>query len=147
MNKLKLVFLFSSLFPFLFSFICCGGTYTTNGDNKYVEYELRGIWECNTESFWPEGQTITTAKGRLVFDLTTVTITGPVAHLQGFTRDTALEAYTEEGKLYIKDKNAWQSPIAYIRWESGGAYPKDKLVTFQGNGVADETLKFTENNF
>jgi len=142
MNKLRLFLIVFSL-PFL----SCVEPDTPSRDYKYVEYELRGNWECNMESFWPEGQTITTAKGRLVIDLTSVTISGPVAHLQGFTRDTTLEAYTEDGKLYIKDKNAWQSPIAYIRWEAGGSYPREKLLTFQGNGVADETLKFTGNNF
>jgi len=136
-DKLILIIAFCYL-PFI---SCGGGGYTPSGNYKYIEYDLRGVWESNIDSFWPEGQTVTTAKGKLVFDLNTVTITGPIAHLQGFTRSTALEAYTEEGSLYIKDKGVWQSPIAYIRWESGGSYPKDKMLTLQGGGATDETLK------
>jgi len=138
MNRLLLVIF---LFPFLFLFGNCGGEYATSGNYKYVEIDLRGVWECNIDGFWPEGQTVTSEKGKLVFDLNTVIITGPVARLQGFTRDTALEAYTEEGNLYIKDKGVWQSPVAYILWESGGSYPRDKLLTFQGD--TGETLKYT----
>jgi len=136
MNNFILVIIFCSL-----SFVNCGGDYTISGDYKYVGYELRGVWESNIDSFWPEGQTITTAKGEIVFDYNTVTIKGPVAHLQGFTRNTTLEAYTEEDGLYIKDKGVWQSPVEYIRWEAGGSYPKDKMLTLQGGGAVDETFK------
>jgi len=135
-----LLFIFHcSLFIALFSLslVSCDTDYTSDDDYKNVEYGLRGTWECTNSGFWPEGQTATSEKGKLVFDLNTVTITGPIAHLQGFTRSTVLEAYTQEGSLYIKDRGVWQSPIAYIRWESGGSSPKDQMLTLEG----DETLK------
>jgi len=136
MNKFILIIIFYSL-----SFVNCDVNYNINGDYKYVKYDIRGVWESNIEGFWPEGQTVTTTKGEVVFSYNTITITGPAAHFQGFTRNTTLEAYTEEGCLYIKDKGVWQSPVAYTRWEAGGSYPKDIMLTLQGGGAADETFK------
>jgi hypothetical protein len=111
---------------------------------KYIEYDIAaGTWERTEAAFWPEGQTATTQKGTLLFTYNSVKISGPIAHLQGFTRDTALEAYTEDNSLYIKDKGVWQSPVPYTRWQSGGSYPYDKMLTLTGGGVPDETLKRT----
>ncbi|GHV84579.1 hypothetical protein AGMMS50230_01870 [Spirochaetia bacterium] len=112
----------------------------TGGDYKSVDYDLRGTWERTEEAFWPEGQTTTSERGKLIIGFDTVKITGPVEHLQGYTRGIALEAYTEDGKLYIKDYGVWQSPILYVRAESGG-YPTEKLLYLKGGGVPDKTLK------
>jgi hypothetical protein len=107
---------------------------------KRVDYDLRGAWECMEEDFW------TGEKGLLVLDYDTVTITGTVAHLRGFTRGIVLEAYTEDdegggtGLLYIKDRGVWQSPVTYRHWQSGG-YPKVEMLTLTGGGVTDETFK------
>jgi hypothetical protein len=109
-----------------------------NGNAKSVENTLRGTWERTEADFWPVGQNTVSAKGCLKITYDTVTINGPIAQLQGFTRDTALEAYTEEGYLYIKDKGAWQSPVAYTRWQAAGSFPRDELFTFPSSG---ETLK------
>jgi len=127
---------------FSLSFAGCYVHNDSGSDYKYIrDYNLRGPWDSNTESFWPEGQTVNTAKGRLVFDIDTVKITGPIAHLKGFTRDTTLKAYTEEGNLYINDRGVWQSPIAYEHWR--GAYPGyEKRVTLKGGGIDDETLNY-----
>jgi hypothetical protein len=102
---------------------------------------LRGLWERTEPAVWPEGQSSKTEKGRLKLDYDTITIHGPVTHLQGFTRDTRLEAYTEDDALYIKDRGVWQSPVQYTRWQSGGSFPHDKMLTLKGGGVPDETLK------
>jgi hypothetical protein len=79
------------------------------------------------------------AKGKLVIKSNSVTITGPVSHLQGFTRDIALEAYAEDGLLYIKDAGEWKSPVAYRRWQSADRV--ETLITLTGGSVDDETLK------
>ncbi|MDR2143883.1 MAG: hypothetical protein LBP29_05895 [Treponema sp.] len=123
---------------FVFVIAGCDGTYNPNG-YKQVDQRLRGTWECMEEDYW------TWEKGRFVLDYDTITITAPVAHLPGFTRGIALEAYTdnedsETGLLYIKDRGLWQSPVSYRRWQSGG-YPKVKMLTLTGGGAADETLK------
>jgi hypothetical protein len=116
----------------------------TSGNYKFVDYDLCGTWERDTAAFWPEGQTVTSQKGNMILTYDTITISGPLAHLQGFTRGTPLEAYTEDGKLHINDRGAWQSPIPYTRWHSGGSYPYDEMLTLKGGGVADETLKQIE---
>jgi hypothetical protein len=108
-------------------------------DSKRVDYDLRGTWRHNDPSYWIDGQ--------LVLDYDTITISGSVAHLQGFTRNITLEAYTQDakdsetGQLYIKDRGVWQSPVSYRQWESGGS-PKVKMLTLVGGGVSDETFKW-----
>jgi hypothetical protein len=106
---------------------------------KIVDRDLHGTWERNEQNcYWC---------GELVLGSDTITITGAFAHLQGFTRNVTLEAGTEwvenvssgwKGLLYIKDKGAWQSPVPFTYWETGGS-PKEKMLTFTGGG--DETLK------
>jgi len=127
---------------FSLSFAGCYVHNDSGSDYKYIrDYNLRGVWETNLEKPWPEGQTVKYEKGRLVFDIDTVKITGPIAHLQGFTRDTTLKAYTEEGNLYINDRGVWQSPISYNCWRA--AYPSsDKFLTLQGGGIGEETLNY-----
>jgi hypothetical protein len=127
----------------VFAAVSCDGTYNPN-DYKRVDYGMRGAWECMEEAFWPEGQKWKKEKGTLVLDYDTITINGPVAHLKGFTRSIALEAYTEDaedgetGLLYIKDKGTVQSPVSYRRWQSADK-PKIEMLTFIGD--ADETFK------
>jgi hypothetical protein len=87
---------------------------------KYIEYGIAAsTWEHTEATFWPEGQTTKTQKGTLGFTYNSVKISGPITHLQGFTRDTALEAYTEDGSLYIKDKGVAKPhtihPLAFRR--------------------------------
>jgi hypothetical protein len=109
-------------------------------DDKGVDYRLRGSWECMAANPW------TGEKSLLVLDHDTITITGSVAHLRGFTRGIALEAYTKDGEpglLYIKDRGILQSPVAYRRWQSGST-PKLEMLTLTGGGAADETFKKVE---
>jgi hypothetical protein len=61
-----------------------------NDDSKWVGYDLRGTWERTEATFWPEGQTTTSERGRIVLTYDTITISGPVSHLQDFTRNVAL---------------------------------------------------------
>jgi hypothetical protein len=123
---------------FGFSVTGCGGV--TSGGSTSVPYDLRGAWERADAVWWytPESG-YQTLKGTLVITSDSVTITGPVSHLQGYTQDIALEAYAEDGLLYIKDTGEWKSPVAYRRWQS--ADHSDTLITFTGGGVDDETLK------
>jgi hypothetical protein len=118
----------------------------TESNKQFIEYDLRGTWERDGAAFWPEDQTVTTEKGKLVLKYETIIITGTVTHLQGFTRNTVLEAYTEDSKLYIKDRGVWQSPISFILWESGNYLP-DKMITLQGGSSGDETFKLISDLF
>ena len=100
-----------------------------------ITYNLQGTWECIDEAPWPAGQTEKYTKGKLIMAYKTITITGPITSLQGYTRGIVLEAYTDNNMLYIKDKGVWQSPIAYNYWTA--ANPNIKLLTFGSS----ETLR------
>jgi hypothetical protein len=123
----------------------CDGTYDPNRF-KRVDYNMHGAWECMEEAYWPEDYYPWKKKGKIVLDYDTITITGPVAHLEDFTRGIALEAYTEStedrktGLLYIKDRGLWQSPISYRRWQSGGSL-KIEMLTLTDGILAEETLQ------
>ena len=143
LRSITLITNYSLLITACLLFVNCygGNTNIEKISEQCIEDELRGTWERDIAGFWPEGQTVTTEKGKLVLRFKTIIITGPVAHLHGFTRNTVLEAYTEDNKLYIKDRGVWQSPISYILWKSGDSYISEKMVTLQGGGNADETFK------
>jgi hypothetical protein len=116
------------------------GCDVTIGSGQSVPSDLRGTWECvEAATEYVPGSGWQTRTGTLVITSASVTITGPVQHLEGYTQGIALEARAEEGLLYIKDTGEWKSPVAYRCWQS--ADYKDTLVTFTGGGVADETLK------
>jgi len=142
--RVAIIALFCSLL-----FVNCGDYGSTeSGNSQNIDYDLRGTWERNALDFWPSGQTVTTGYGKVVLGYNTITITGPVAHLKNFTRDTALKAYTEENKLYIKDIGEWQDPISYKKWEAEqvGPYPRDKMLTLkeeEEDVSAAETFKRT----
>jgi hypothetical protein len=118
--------------------VSCDWEAGENRDYKRVGYDLRGTWKHNDPAYRVDGQ--------LVLDHDTITITGSVAHLRGFTRNIALETYTEDaensetGLLCIKDRGVWQNPVSYRRWKSGGT-PKVEMLTLIGGGVSDETFK------
>jgi hypothetical protein len=118
----------------------------TISNNQYIEYDLRGTWEWEREienNITGEKETLVSV---LELEQKTIKITGPVAHLQGFTPNTVLEAYTEDNNLYINDRGAWQSPITYTLWKSASS-PPDKFVTLKGGGSADETFKLISNSY
>jgi hypothetical protein len=119
--------------------LALAGCDVTIGSGNGVPSDLRGTWECTeaTSTYVP-GSGWQTLKGTLVITYTSVTISGPVQHLEGYTKDIALEARAEEGLLYIKDTGEWKSPIAYRCWQS--ADYKDTLVTLTGGGAAEEPL-------
>jgi hypothetical protein len=110
------------------------------GSYKSIPFDLQGEWE-GIEAVWGyvPGSGYQRQKGTLVVGYNSVTISGPIGHLDGFTRDIALAAYAEDGLFYIKDKGLWQNAIGYRRWDS--ADYKDELLTFSGGGVDDETFK------
>ncbi|MFP3041682.1 hypothetical protein LQZ19_07645 [Treponema primitia] len=152
MSKSRILIMSAAILALLL--VSCDGTYN-HKDYKEVDVGLRGTWVRTDAVFWPAGQTKTSAIGRLVLDADTITITDPITHLQGITRNTVLETYTEDVEgvetgedvylylLYIKDKGVWQSPIQCRFWKAGGAYP-DKMLTLEGGGVGDETLKLVK---
>jgi hypothetical protein len=96
---------------------------------QYVDYELRGTWEG--AYYW---------SGKMEIAFNSIKITGYYGkerHLSAFTQDTTLEAYTENGNLYIKDKGVWQSPVSYKYWRS----LSDEFLDLTGGGLEDETFK------
>ncbi|GHV06415.1 hypothetical protein FACS189485_14900 [Spirochaetia bacterium] len=101
-----------------------------------LDYDLHGTWERSSGYAW--------GKIELDFYRDTIKISGYIAHLQDFAHDITLEAYTEDGNLYIKQRGAWQNAARYTRWHSGG-YPRDEMLTLQGGDFPDEDLKRISN--
>jgi hypothetical protein len=133
--------LFTAVLVSAAAFMGCGGV---AGDYKSIPSDLRGTWERTEAEWWHApgsggSNYFTEVKGTLIITYNSVTISGPLHHLENFTRDIAIEAYAEDGLLYIKDKGVWQNPIAYRRWRS--ADYKDVLITLLDGGITDETLK------
>jgi hypothetical protein len=83
-----------------------------------------------------------TEYGRLVIDFNTITISGPIHHLQGFTKTIPLEGYSEDGFIYIKDSDAWQAGVAFIQWTAGDRVTE--LLTLTGGGLTNEVFKKVE---
>jgi hypothetical protein len=101
---------------------------------NWVEYELRGTWKSPDSSF-------PYYTGTLVIGYDTIAIHGYSGYGTGlpfgeFTKDVLLEAYSEEGKLFIKDRGNWQQGLPYTIWEDA-AWDEHLTLTFGGR---DETL-------
>jgi hypothetical protein len=148
--KTKLSFV---LLVYVFLFTSC--SLTVIGDRKpkyFSSYFSDAYWECTTPDFWPEGQTASTATGRLTIYFDTITITGPVKALGNFTHTVPLSGYTEksssgydstgyweEGLIHIKDKGTWQGGIAYKLWTAGDK--TTRMLTLIEGSLNETTLK------
>jgi hypothetical protein len=119
--------------------LALAGCDVTIGSGQSVPSDLRGTWECTEAATeYVPGSGWQTRKGTLVITSTSVTISGPVQHLEGYTKDIALEARAEEGLLYIKDRGSWQSGVPFTAWTAADS---TRMLTLTGGGAADETLK------
>jgi hypothetical protein len=119
--------------------LALAGCDVTIGSGNGVPSDLRGTWECvEAATEYVPGSGWQTRKGKLVITYDSVTISGPVSHLGGYTQGIALEARAEEGLLYIKDRGSWQSGVPFTAWTAADS---TRMLTFTGGGVADETLK------
>jgi hypothetical protein len=135
----------------------CNLTIINNKKPKHFSSYLSDtVWECTMPDFWPEGQTTNTVTGRLVIEFDTITITGPVKALRGFTHTVSLSGYSEEsvsghddngyweeGLIHIKDKGAWQGGIAYKLWTAGDR--TTKMLTLLDGASNETTLKRIRN--
>jgi len=120
-NRIRLhIFLFS-LFYSLLLFSCNLDTKDKN-DTEIFDYNLQGTWKSNDYDN-------AIYKGRLVIAINRITINGyseDQTPLLGndnnrpfkiFTKGIALNAYSEEGHIYIKDGGTLQTGIPYTYWD------------------------------
>jgi len=143
-NKKLIVVLYGALFALL----CSCSSSPDNSNSKRFDYNLRGTWETPEEiNGIPSGKPGDSLYAKIVIDYNNITITGIIAHFEGFTRGIALEAYSEDSLIYIYDKGEWQmqNPIPYRIWEAGSYYQKTKMLTLKNNGsdLKDETFRLT----
>jgi len=146
MNKNKS--LAAAFLPALCSLLFFSCDFISGSDYKSIDYDLRGTWETN------EGND-DDYSGTLVMDYNTITIGGYAsnqgyewAHGTGqrpfkdFTKNAPLEAYTEEGKIFIKDAGIVQEGLPYTYWEvySQTDNKQIQFLRFNFNG-RDETLR------
>jgi hypothetical protein len=107
----------------------------TPGQYQNIEYNLRGTWARTDD--WT---------GYLEIGYNYVIISGYVNHLFYFTHNIPLEAYTEDGYLYIKDIGEWQEPVAYVRWRSAYVpeYGYIQMLTLKSDDLLEDTFELIE---
>jgi len=108
----------------------CGGGSIEKSDYKSFDSRLQGTWASNDPSVY---------SGGLVIGFNSIKITGYYENQKDltkpdelpfkyFTKDAVLEGYSEEGKIFIKDKGVIQEGI---------------LFTFYTDKDGKKHLKFT----
>ena len=133
-SRLALTF-FSILFSlFLFACDTGGGGGGGTGNYKRFDWDIQGTWKTNAPG--------STYNGTLVIKYDSITITGygetqtPALGgndierpFRNFTKNIALEGYTEEGKIFIKDAGTLSEGIPYTYWTDNPP-PTFKTVEF-----------------
>ncbi|MFP3088829.1 hypothetical protein LQZ21_00700 [Treponema sp. TIM-1] len=149
-TKLPFILIFA-VFSFLVA--SCDVYITNNDEQKYFSsYLSNTAWECIAQDFWPEGQTVNTARGQLELKSDTIIVTGPVKALRDFTHTVLLSGYSEEsasgrddngyweeGLIHIQDKGTWKSGIAYKLWTAGDR--TTKMLTLLDGTPNETTLR------
>jgi hypothetical protein len=122
--------------------------------SKSLDYKLQGVWETTKEHI--PGQRIQFEDcalyvqqladcpySKIEIGYNYITITGNIAHFEGFFKNTPLEAYSEGDVIYIENKNELH-PVVYEYWEMGNTYPKDKYLILKASGtIPEETYILT----
>jgi hypothetical protein len=130
------------ILPALFIISCDG---VSSSDNrKSFDSKLIGMWKSNDPSVY---------SGKLIIEYYTITIEGydesqtpstpaPPDYtkhpFRNITKKVALEGYSEDGKIYIKDGSSFQS-FSYDYDEQGTYSNKKKILKFVFGGRT-ETL-------
>ena len=148
-SRLALTF-FSILFS-LFLFACDtgggGGGGGGTGNYKRFDWDIQGTWKTNAPG--------STYNGTLVIKYDSITITGysetqtptpggsdQQRPFRNFTKGIALEGYTEEGKILIKDAGTWKEAIPYTYWYTYSPDDRKNLYFLQFTfGNRQETLR------
>jgi len=145
-NNITNIAVFLLAFCSLLFFSCDGNGSAGSHSYKVFDYNLQGTWETNNP-----GSRYT---GTLVITYDKITITGysedqtPIPTeggndmerpFRGFTKNVPLEGYSEEGKIFIKDKGIIQEGLPYI-YDGNEYYKQIELLHFKFNG-RDETLR------
>jgi hypothetical protein len=98
------------------------GWISVSPDSKFFDHELQGTWQTNGISDYSGTLVITTNSIRIsgyapnsLYELTHGINHRP---FRNFVKDTALEGYSEESKIFIKDGGNWQDGIPYTYWDS-----------------------------
>ncbi|GHT95247.1 hypothetical protein FACS1894141_3510 [Spirochaetia bacterium] len=79
-----------------FTLFGCGYHSPDVSSVKRVDIDLRGTWERTESAFWPEGQTETSGKGKIVLGFDTITISDPVGQADHFD-----EAVVDFAAVYL----------------------------------------------
>jgi len=135
----------------LFLTLCSLFIFSCNWENKPSDYksfayDLQGTWETHSISEY---------SGTLVISRNTITISGYAPNtfyewsngtshrpFRDFLKDTLLEGYAEEEKIYISDAGTIQAGIPYTYWEGplNSDYTRDQFLRFDFGGRV-ETLR------
>jgi hypothetical protein len=140
MNNRKKIIVCGVLLAVLFITSCGEG----NGNYKNFDYELRGYWILHELD--PDGY-----DGDLEITSDRITIWGfyktqtpPYGWDEdrpfgAFTKDIALNGYSEDGKFFIDDRGMVQEGVPYIYWKAG-KYPETHFLSFKF-GLNEVTMR------
>jgi len=120
-----------------------------SGNYKYkgFDYDLQGTWETNSTGEY---------SGSLKISSDTITISGYAPNtmyeytngtgqrpFKDFTKNTPLEGYTEEGKIFIKDAGIIQEGLPYVYYLGAYSYSENEQAQFLrfNFGGREETLR------
>jgi hypothetical protein len=104
-------------------FFSCDGNWSAGGSGyKNFDYNLQGTWASNETGEY---------SGTLVISNSAITISGYPANnnyeringtghrpFKDFTKNAPLEGYTEEGRIFIKDRGIIQEGLPYDVWDA-----------------------------
>jgi hypothetical protein len=123
-------------------FLASCGDWETDEVPGFFVYDLRGTWSyLERAESWPWQD----RSGTLVITMNSITISGDVRPLSGFTKDLALKGYSKEtssnrdqilGNLFVQDRGTWQAGVPFNLWETA---ENEKILTI-GTGSGQETL-------
>jgi len=115
---------------------------------KGFDYDLQGTWETNSTGEY---------SGTLLISYDTITINGYKPNtiyeiligteqcrpFKDFTKDTLLEGYAEDGKIFIKDAGIIQEGLPYVYYLGAYSPSENKRPEFLrfNFGGRDETLR------
>ena len=133
----------------LLFFSCDGNGSTGSHSYKSFDYNLQGTWETHDSDEY--------YSGTLVINFNSITISGYAPNLEyekrpngknqrpfiDFTKSIPLEGYSEEGKIFIKDRGILQEGIHYTYWEPSLQPPDYERIYFLSFdfGGRKETLR------
>ena len=131
------IFAFLTIFFAIFSLISCEWEF---GSGDSFEYNLQGTWESVDKSVYSGRLTITYNTIKIEGYYESQTGYGNPSHrpFRDFSKDVVLKGYSEDGKIFIENRNTLQS-ISYGYYFYN--FRQDERLEFYFGGRSEELRK------